>query len=905
MKKELSVLIIICLLLTTLPLTPYTIRGYAVEDVTTEGMRSGGKEFPKISKQEIIDLLNANPNTTPKDAFDEPPSCTAPYSTGKVKQSVLQAATDRLNALRTLAGLPTVTLDDDMSANAQYGAVLLATLDKLDHRPEQPDDMPDDFYKSAYQATTSSNLGGADICIAPDYAMDDNGTSPSSVANLPTMGHRRWQLNPTMGKVGFGYAKSDSGQPYTVEKVFDKSGKGCDYDFISWPASGNFPNGKFFWTASAWTITLNPHKYQIPLLEDISITLTRKSDGKMWLFTKDDEIFSHTGKYLSIDYGSYGTNNCIIFRPDTRSLDGQYKGKYTVSVHGLKTHSGESIDNFTYTVDFFDPHFPLEGFTGECGAEGGNLTWALKEDGILTISGTGKMKDFHHSKEKSPWYAEISRIKSLVISEGVTSVGTDAFYDCHISSAYLPNSITAIGESAFEGCRYLSTLNIPNSVISIGSSAFENCTDIVSVKLPSQISTISDNLFAYCKKLSAIVIPENVTSIGHAAFYGCSSLTNVTIPCNVTNIDGKAFYGCSALTDISIPGNVSKIGEVGDRWLSSERDAVFAGCKSLVSIRVDQSNNNFIDVDGVLFTKDMDKLIQYPCGRVSRAYIITDGVTQIGKSAFQSCFALNSITLPGSIMSIGREAFLNCDALKDTYFIGNESQWKRIKIDSNNKNLTDATIHYKPNTSTIEPTPTPVPTTAPTITPTVTPLPTASPVPKPEFTDVKENAYYAQPVAWAIENGITSGIGMGKFGPENSCTRGQIVTFLWRAAGSPNPKTIVNPFTDVKSTDYYYKAVLWAVENNITSGVGKGKFGPGNSCTRGQAVTFLWRAAGSPNADSTGKSFTDVKAGSYYERAVNWAVANKITSGTGANTFSPDNSCTRGQIVTFLYRADG
>lgn len=175
----------------------------------------------------------------------------------------------------------------------------------------------------------------------------------------------------------------------------------------------------------------------------------------------------------------------------------------------------------------------------------------------------------------------------------------------------------------------------------------------------------------------------------------------------------------------------------------------------------------------------------------------------------------------------------------------------------------------------------------------------------PQFKDVPSNTYYTQAVAWAVEKGITSGIGGGRFGPENACTRGQIVTFLWRATGSPEPKTAVNPFNDVKATDYYYKAVLWAVENNITSsGVGKDKFGPGNPCTRGQAVTFLWRAAGSPGTDSTGKLFTDVKAGSYYESAVKWAVVNKVASGTSATTFSPEQSCTRGQIVTFLYRAD-
>lgn len=176
--------------------------------------------------------------------------------------------------------------------------------------------------------------------------------------------------------------------------------------------------------------------------------------------------------------------------------------------------------------------------------------------------------------------------------------------------------------------------------------------------------------------------------------------------------------------------------------------------------------------------------------------------------------------------------------------------------------------------------------------------------PSTKFADVSTGAYYFEPVSWAVSNGITSGTGGHKFSPHASCTRGQIVTFLWRAAGSPDPVSSANPFSDVKPSDYFYKAVLWAVENNITSGIGGGRFGPGGACTRGQAVTFLWRAEKSPNA-SAGSSFSDVKSGSYYEKAVDWAVSKNVTSGTGNGKFSPDASCTRGQIVTFLYRANG
>lgn len=168
------------------------------------------------------------------------------------------------------------------------------------------------------------------------------------------------------------------------------------------------------------------------------------------------------------------------------------------------------------------------------------------------------------------------------------------------------------------------------------------------------------------------------------------------------------------------------------------------------------------------------------------------------------------------------------------------------------------------------------------------------------FVDVPANAYYADAVAWAVENGITSGTSATTFSPNASCTRAQMVTFLWRAAGSPAPKAESNPFTDLDAHAYYYDAVLWAAEQGITSGTSATTFSPDATLTRGQTVTFLYRANGSPAA--SGSSFADVAADAYYANAVAWAVDEEITSGTGNNAFSPDADCTRGQIVTFMFR---
>ena len=173
------------------------------------------------------------------------------------------------------------------------------------------------------------------------------------------------------------------------------------------------------------------------------------------------------------------------------------------------------------------------------------------------------------------------------------------------------------------------------------------------------------------------------------------------------------------------------------------------------------------------------------------------------------------------------------------------------------------------------------------------------------FTDVKPGDYFYDAVLWAIchQPQITSGTGDGKFSPKNTCTREQIVTYLWHALGDPEPASTVNPFTDVKKKHYFYKAVLWAVENGVTSGVNADTFGVGQPCTRAQAMTFLWNALGKPEPESAVNPFTDVKPGKFYYKAVLWAVENGITSGVGGGKFGVNDTCTRGQIVTFLFIA--
>lgn len=236
------------------------------------------------------------------------------------------------------------------------------------------------------------------------------------------------------------------------------------------------------------------------------------------------------------------------------------------------------------------------------------------------------------------------------------------------------------------------------------------------------------------------------------------------------------------------------------------------------------------------------------------------------------CFVIEKNVKPDPSIRY-HSVFDQCENLTDIYYAGTETEWKSAGFSDS---YSGVTIHYNSKGSGGD-------------------KPMVS-----SFSDVKESDYFAVAVVWAIDKGITSGTGDGKFSPGAACTREQIVTFLWRAAGSPEPVTTTNPFRDVKTSDYSYKAILWAVENEVTSGTGKGEFSPKSPCKRGEVMTFMWKASGQPQ--SSGSSFTDVPAGAFYEKPVAWAVASGITSGTGGNKFSPNSTCTRGQIVTFLYR---
>ena len=298
----------------------------------------------------------------------------------------------------------------------------------------------------------------------------------------------------------------------------------------------------------------------------------------------------------------------------------------------------------------FMPIIASAATSGTCGS---NLTWTLDDNGTLTISGTGEMDNWGYNS--FPWYSKRESVRDVIIENGVTSVGKNAFYGCEsLISVKISNSVTSIGIHAFGGCSSLISIIIPNSVTSIGDSAFRDCSSLISITISNSVTSIGDTVFLYCSSLTSITIPDGVTSIGDSAFDSCSSLTSITIPNGVTSIGNYAFEDCSSLTIITIPQSVTSIGEY-----------VFGKCSNLTDILVDKYNQYYSSENGILFNKDKSNLIQYPIGKIDTQYTIPNSVTNIGDLAFADCYNLINIIIPDSVTNIGKYAFSECRNLKN------------------------------------------------------------------------------------------------------------------------------------------------------------------------------------------------------------------------------------------------
>ena len=530
-------------------------------------------------------------------------------------------------------------------------------------------------------------------------------------------------------------------------------------------------------------------------------------------------------------------------------------------------------------------------------------------------------------------------IETLTIPDSVTYLGAEAFEYCDdLTEVTVGSGVSAIRDYAFAGCSSLKTVELKNTAVSIGNGAFssspiqninwENVADSIGlyafsgsqmteVTLGNSVTELVYGAFIYNENITkidvssslvkmgdkafddskwykdqsngavylehilydykggmpadtAITVKNGTTVIAEAAFANQYNMTKITLPQGLLTVGEMAFFNCSKLKEINIPASVSLI----DRY-------AFAGCTELTAINVAADNPYYSSINGVLFNKNGTELIWCP-KQSSGTYEIPEKVDYVHTGAF-GCSNVSKVVIKNDDISLGyRSIGYNCyDPASSS--LGMWEYYKHFYVEMECNEGSNAHTYAIENLFD------------------VTFLKDDEPIENP-FIDVPANEYYTDPVLWAVDQGITSGLKPNQFAPEESCTRGQVVTFLWRAHGCPEPTTTSHNFKDLKSNEYYYKAVLWAVENGITSGLTKTTFAPDATVTRGQFVTFLHRAEGKP-AYTVGNPFTDLKNGEYYYDAVLWAVENKVTSGLKPTLFGPEEPCTRGQVVTFLYRA--
>ena len=286
---------------------------------------------------------------------------------------------------------------------------------------------------------------------------------------------------------------------------------------------------------------------------------------------------------------------------------------------------------------------------------------------VLTISGNGEMGDYTYYSP-APWSA--TPITKVIIEEGVTSIGDEAFLGCRsLTSITIPNSVKSIGGDAFSGCRSLTSITIPDSVKSIGGYAFFYCESLTSINIPDNVS-IAAYAFGNCRSLSSVALPNSILRIPGYVFYGCTSLTSINIPDGVTSIGDYAFYGCTSLMSITIPDSVTSIG-----------DQAFSSCKSLASINISDS------------VTDIGRYAFSSCTSLT-SINIPDSVTNIQSGVFWNCTSLVSINISDNVKTIGYGAFYLCSSLKDVYYKGSETDFGLVTVDVSNEYLLKSNWHY-------------------------------------------------------------------------------------------------------------------------------------------------------------------------------------------------------------------
>ena len=752
---------------------------------------------------EIQAFADAHPFDGKAPTYRVEPSLSEPYSAGVLSDETLQSALNTLNLVRYIAGLSANVVLNERYNELCSAATLVNFLNQeLSHYPSRPDVLSDAAYDELYEdgakGASSSNLASGFYSLWEAVVkgwMNDGDSS-----NIDRVGHRRWVLSPSMAQIGFGMTEDYAGM-----YAFGGSGSSSAYN-VAWPAQ--YMPLQMFDASYPWSLSTGTTL----TAADTSVTLTRLSDGTQWHFSSTDS----SGGVFYVNNGGYGLRGCVIFRPATLSrID--VGDVFVVQIDTVQ--NGEPV-RIRYNVTFFS----LDVFS-EC--------------------------NYHQ-------YVSVPGVEPTCTEPGITS-----YERCTI-------------------CGYISgryDLDPLGHDYNWDWEWSEDCT--------------AADLHATCDRCGEeVFVPAEVESFSTPAT--CTE-DGGTLHRARAELDGEEYVG-EYLTDyIPAFGHDYELTE----WVWSEdhhsADAVFV-CRNDPSHTTTQYAQR-ISITTTQPTPTQRGKTIYTATLTFDGETYTDTVetdTPITGSGYSLEYTGLYIS-PYSSTDISVYSQLTGETVSATWYSDNTDV---VTVDN------DGTIHSQKSGVTqihakvgdSEP-----------LTCDVTVM----------FTDVTEyNSYFFKPVYWALEAGITNGYSTGeyagKFGVGLPCTREQMMTFLWRMAGQPNPKTTRNPFPDVPSNAYYYKAVLWGVENGITNGFSSGeyagKFGVGLPCTREQAMTFLWRMAGKPEPKTGSNPFADVKSSDYYYKAVLWAsqngIANGYSSGEYAGKYGVGLACLREHMVTFLYRYD-
>ena len=492
-------------------------------------------------------------------------------------------------------------------------------------------------------------------------------------------------------------------------------------------------------------------------------------------------------------------------------------------------------------------------------------------------------------------------LEEVEIPYGIRSIGAEAFYRCtELGKITLSTTVNTIGDRAFAHTA-IASMRVPGSVHTIGSEAFLGCRELLNIAFEGGVEDAGDTFPTSDGSGSgSVVMSEGVRTLGSRVFIDCVNLTRMRVPASVTAIGEYAIGYASSESgivkqkDYLIYGYAGTAGEqyAAENGIAFEILGVidpFSGdCGS-------NANWAFDEAAGLLTISGTGRMCDYGAAKYQpwyayrsriRTVVVEEGITALGAFAL-SGLSCTSVTLPGSLNQVRQQAIAHCAFLDQLTFPGDAPVFFRDAFTG-----TELLAWYPVDNTTW--TSDVFGNYGGSITWRMEGgLP---------FADVPENSFYHAPVAWAIERGITNGTDATHFSPSAPCQRAQVVTFLWRAMGCPKPESAELPFVDVPKNSFYHDAVAWALENGITTGSDATHFNPFGLCSRAEAVTFLWRTVDEPAPASLEIPFTDVPADQWYFTAVAWAVENGITNGMEPTRFGVFEICNRSQIVTFLYR---